>query len=49
MRSIKKWFADTALIKTKTYLKTTTHFLCLTKMDIRLDPVAVSFAIGYHF
>lgn len=42
-----KWFADLAV--TKTYLKTTTHFSTVQKMDIRLDPVAVSFAIGYHF
>ncbi|MEO6353306.1 MAG: OmpW family outer membrane protein [Oxalobacteraceae bacterium] len=42
-----KWFADLAV--TKTYLKTTTHFSTGQKLDIRLDPVAVSFAIGYHF
>lgn len=42
-----KWFADLGV--TKTYLKTTTHFSTGQKMDIRLDPLAVSFAIGYHF
>ncbi|NMM36452.1 MAG: OmpW family protein [Glaciimonas sp.] len=42
-----KWFADLAV--TKTYLKTTTHFSTGQNMDMRLDPVAVSFAIGYHF
>lgn len=42
-----RWFADLAV--TKTYLKTITHFSTGQKMDIRLDPVAVSFAIGYHF
>jgi len=43
----RKWFADLAV--SKTYLKTTTHFSTGQQMDIRLDPLAVGFAIGYHF
>lgn len=42
-----RWFADLAV--TKTYLKTVTHFSTGQNMDIRLDPLAISFAIGYHF
>jgi outer membrane protein len=42
-----QWFADLAV--SKTYLKTTTHFSSGQKIAIRPDPLAVSFAIGYHF
>ena len=42
-----KWFADVAV--TKTYLKTTAHFSTGQTQDIKLDPVAVSAGIGYHF
>ncbi|MDP3841787.1 MAG: OmpW family outer membrane protein [Oxalobacteraceae bacterium] len=42
-----KLFADLAVAKT--YLKTTTHFSTGQKLDIRLDPLAVSLAIGYRF
>ena len=42
-----KWFADLAV--TKTYLKTTTHFSTGQTMDLRLDPLALSFALGYRF
>ena len=42
-----KWFADVAV--SKTFLKTTAHFSTGQTQDIKLDPVAVSVGIGYHF
>jgi outer membrane protein len=42
-----KWFAD--LCVTKTYLKTTAHYSTGQTIDLKLDPVAVSIAVGYHF
>ena len=42
-----KWFADLSV--TKTFLKTTTHFSTGQTIALRLDPVAVAFAVGYHF
>jgi outer membrane protein len=42
-----KWFGDLAV--TKTYLKTTAHFSTGQKLDLRLDPLAVSVAVGYKF
>ena len=42
-----KWFLDGVV--TKTYLKTTTHFSSGQTLDIKLDPVAIHFAVGYKF
>lgn len=41
------WFVDASV--TKTLLKTTTHLSTGQTMDIKLDPVSVSAAIGYRF
>ena len=42
-----KWFAATSV--NKTYLKTAAHYSTGQTLDIKLDPVAVNFAIGYKF
>lgn len=42
-----RWFAD--LCVTKTYLKTTAHYSTGQTIDLKLDPVAVSIAVGYQF
>ncbi|MEB0030841.1 OmpW family outer membrane protein [Undibacterium sp. RTI2.1] len=42
-----KWFADFAL--TKTFLKTTAHFSTGQTQNIKLDPLGISFGVGYHF
>lgn len=42
-----KWFVDISV--TKTFLKTTTHFSTGQTIALRLDPVAVALAVGYHF
>lgn len=42
-----KWFADAVV--TKTYLKTTAHYSTGQTQELKLDPVAVSVGIGYHF
>lgn len=42
-----RWFADLAV--TKTYLKTRVGFSSGQAQDITLDPVSVSFGIGYKF
>lgn len=42
-----KWFAD--LVVTKTFLKTRAHYSTGQTIDMRLDPVATAFAIGYRF
>lgn len=42
-----RWFAD--LTVTKTYLKTKATFSTGQTQDIRLDPLGVSFCIGYKF
>ena len=42
-----KWFAD--LCVSKTFLKTTAHYSTGQTIDLTLDPVAVSIAVGYHF
>jgi len=42
-----KWFAD--LVVTKTFLKTRAHYSTGQTIDMRLNPVATAFAIGYRF
>ncbi|MGV7207779.1 OmpW/AlkL family protein [Oxalobacteraceae bacterium A2-2] len=42
-----RWFVDATAIKTK--LKTTAHYSPGQVQEVRLDPVAVSFSIGYKF
>ena len=42
-----RWFADVQLLKT--YLKTTTTLSTGQTLDIKLDPVTTSLAIGYRF
>ena len=42
-----RWFLDASV--TKTLLKTTTQLSTGQSMDIKLDPVSVSVAIGYRF
>jgi outer membrane protein len=42
-----KWFLDGVV--TKTYVKTTSHFSSGQTLDIKLDPVAISLAVGYKF
>ncbi|MET3118015.1 outer membrane protein [Undibacterium sp. GrIS 1.8] len=42
-----KWFADLAV--TKTLLKTTAHFSTGQTQNIKLDPIGISFGVGYHF
>jgi outer membrane protein len=42
-----RWFADVAAVKTK--LKTTAHFNTGQSISAKLDPVAVSIAVGYKF
>jgi outer membrane protein len=42
-----KWFVDASVIKTK--LKTTTHYSTGQTQDVRLDPLAVNFSIGYAY
>jgi outer membrane protein len=42
-----KWFLDASVIKTK--LKTTTHYSTGQTQDVRLDPLAVNFSIGYAY
>lgn len=42
-----QWFADFAI--TKTYMKTTAHYSTGQTQNVRLDPVGVSFAVGYRF
>ena len=42
-----RWFADLAV--TKTFLKTTVRFSTGQTQDMTLDPLAVSFGIGYKF
>ncbi len=42
-----KWFLDASVIKTK--LKTTAHYSTGQTQDVRLDPLAVNFSIGYAF
>lgn len=47
MRINDSWFADVAAVKTK--LKTTAHFNTGQSISAKLDPVAVSVAVGYRF
>ena len=42
-----KWFADLAV--TKTLLKTTAHFSTGQTQNIKLDPIGISFGVGYNF
>lgn len=42
-----KWFLDASIIKTK--LKTTAHYSTGQTQEVRLDPLAVNFSIGYAF
>ncbi|NYE62065.1 outer membrane protein [Duganella sp. 1224] len=42
-----KWFLDASVIKTK--LKTTAHYSTGQAQEVRLDPLAVNFSIGYAF
>jgi len=42
-----RWYADAALVKTR--LKTRVHYSPGQTQDIRLDPLAISFGIGYRF
>jgi outer membrane protein len=42
-----KWFGD--LVVTKTFLKTTAHFSTGQTVNMRLDPVALAFSVGYRF
>jgi len=42
-----KWFIDANVVKT--FLKTTSHFSTGQTLDIKLNPVAISIAIGYQF
>ncbi len=42
-----KWFADVSV--TKSYLKTKTTFSTGQTIDMKLDPVAIAFAVGYYF
>ncbi|TFW20712.1 OmpW/AlkL family protein [Duganella callida] len=42
-----KWFLDASVIKTK--LKTTAHYSTGQVQDVRLDPLAVNFSVGYAF
>ena len=42
-----KWFIDASVIKTK--LKTTAHYSTGQTQDVRLDPLAVNFSIGYAY
>jgi outer membrane protein len=42
-----KWFADFNI--TKTYLKTTAHYSTGQTIDIQLNPLSTSMALGYHF
>jgi len=46
-RITERWFADLAVVKTK--LKTTAHYSTGQTQDVRLDPLAVSLAVGYKF
>jgi outer membrane protein len=41
------WFGDLTVIKT--YLKTKARFSTGQTVEMRLDPLAVSFALGYRF
>jgi len=47
MRINELWFLDVAVVKTR--LKTRATFSTGQTQDIRLDPLAVSFGIGYRF
>lgn len=42
-----EWFADLSIAKS--YLKTTAHFSTGQTIEMRLDPVAISLALGRHF
>ena len=42
-----RWFADLSVTKTK--LKTQVHFSSGQHQDIRLDPLAICFGVGYKF
>lgn len=42
-----KWFTDFSV--TKTFLKTTAHYSTGQTMDIQLNPISTSLAVGYHF
>ncbi|MEN9868252.1 MAG: hypothetical protein RL748_3842 [Pseudomonadota bacterium] len=42
-----RWFADFSI--TKTYIKTTSHFSSGQTINLKLDPVSTSIAIGYKF
>lgn len=42
-----KWFLDASVIKTK--LKTTAHYSTGQTQNVRLDPLAVNFSVGYAF
>lgn len=42
-----RWYAD--LCVTKTFLKTTANFSTGQTQDLKFDPLAVSFGIGYKF
>ena len=47
MKINEKWFVDTSVIKTK--LKTKAHYSTGQTQDVRLDPVAINFSIGYAY
>jgi len=42
-----RWFVDATIVKT--YLKTRTTLSTSQTLDIKLDPVTVSFGLGYRF
>ena len=42
-----KWFVDATVIKT--YLKTDVHFSTGQNQSVKLNPLAVSFSVGYKF
>lgn len=41
------WFADLAVVKT--FIKTRAHYSTGQTIDLRLDPLATSLSVGYHF
>jgi outer membrane protein len=42
-----RWYVDAAVIKT--FLKTRTTLSTGQTLDIKLDPVTLSFGVGYRF
>jgi outer membrane protein len=42
-----KWFLDSSIVPM--HLKTTAHLSTGQKVDVRVNPILVNFAIGVHF